>query len=312
MAVLSDKTIKERINNKELVPNGNVDNATHCSYEFTAALMLRGGSNQTERIVEPGVVIEPAQLVWIRARDEISIPADMVGLWIQTQTLARQGLLLLNITLIEPGYEGPLSAVLVNFGNKKVIIRPDTKIAKVVFLTLDSEADELVEKGNSNTYDAKLLDMAANAPTSFLQLETFLPNIEERAKARLMAMDKEIELNVGNIVNEARFNLEKELGEKMKRSFIRGHIGLFGSFIVVLGAFMFVITTFLPRLAAEYSGVEELARKASIVQQAETITGLNTRLNTLAIEIESLKKQMQGDTTNINPSSDANNAIPDQ
>ena len=226
MAVLSDKTIKKMIDNKELVPNGNVDNATHCSYEFTASLMLRGGSNQTERIVEPGVVIEPAQLVWIRARDEISIPADMVGLWIQTQTLARQGLLLLNITLIEPGYEGPLSAVLVNFGNKKVIIRPDTKIAKVVFLTLDSEADELVGKWDSKTYDAKLLDMAANAPTSFLQLESFLPNIEERAKAKLEVMDKEIERNVATIASETRYSLEKDLRIDMRGFFRKWGISL--------------------------------------------------------------------------------------
>lgn len=310
MAVLSDKTIKRMIQKNELVPSGNTDSATHCSYEFTAALILKGGSPKAEPIIESGVVIEPAQLVWLRAQEEISIPAGMVGLWIQTQTLARQGLLLLNITLIEPGYEGPLSAVLVNFGNKKVIIRPDTKIAKVVFLTLDSKADKLVEKWDSKTYNAELLDMAANAPTSFLQLETFLPNIEERAKARLMAMDKEIELNVGNIANEARFNLEKELKEKMKRSFIKGHIGLFGGFVTGCAAVLILVTSFLPRLAAEYSGVEELARKASIVQQAETFTVLNTRLNTLATEIESLKKQMQGDTTNTNPSSDVNNAIP--
>ncbi len=310
MAVLSDKTIKRRIN--ELVPNGNVDNATHCSYEFTAFLMLRGGSNQTERIVEPGVVIEPAQLVWIRARDEISIPPDMVGLWIQTQTLARQGLLLLNITLIEPGYEGPLSAVLVNFGNKKVIIRPDTKIAKVVFLTLDSEADELVGKWDSKTYDAKLLDMAANAPTSFLQLESFLPNIEERAKAKLEVMDKEIERNVATIASETRYSLEKDLRADMRGFFRKWGFGLFAGFLTGCATVLILMTTFLPRLAAEYSGVEELARKASIVQQAETITGLNTRLNTLATEIESLKKQMQGDTTNTNPSSDANNAIPNQ
>jgi cell division protein FtsB len=236
----------------------------------------------------------------------------MVGLWIQTQTLARQGLLLLNITLIEPGYVGPLSAVLVNFGNKKVVIRPDTKIAKVVFLTLDKKADELVEKWDSKTYEAKLLEMAANAPETFLQLETFLPKIEERAKARLMAMDKEIELNVGNIVNEAKFNLEKELGEKMKRSFIRGHIGLFGSFVVVLGAFFFLLITFLPRLTAEYSGIEKLVQKESVVQQAKTIVDLNAQINNLSTEIKFLKKQMQGNATKTTPLPDANSTVPNQ
>ncbi|MDT8303971.1 MAG: hypothetical protein RQ760_20990 [Sedimentisphaerales bacterium] len=312
MAVLSDKTIKDKIANNELIPNGKADNATHCSYEFTAELMLRGGSNQAKEITEPGIPVEPAQLVWIRAREEISVPASMVGLWIQTQTLARQGLLLLNITLIEPGYEGPLTAVLVNFGNKKVIIRPDTKIAKVVFLTLDSKADKLVEKRDSKTYDAKLLEMAANAPTSFLQLESFLPNIEERAKARIMAMDKEVELNVGNIVNDAQFKLQHELGEQMKRTFFKGHIGLIAGFLFGCLAVLFLMTTILPRFAAEYSGVEEIAKKASIVQQAKTITDLSTQLHTMETEIESLKKQIQADTANTNHLSDTNNADPNQ
>jgi hypothetical protein len=284
--------------------------------------MLRGGSPHPEPITGPGVVIKPAELVWLKASEEISLPTNLVGLWIQTQTLARHGLLLLNISIIKPGYKGPLSAVLVNFGNKKVIIRPDTKIAKVVFLSLDTDAT--VGKWNTKEYDSNLLEMAANAPTSFLQLESFLPNIEERAEARLMAMDKEIELSVGNIANEAKFNLEKELGEKMQRSFVKGHIGLFGSFIIVLGAFLFVITTFLPRLAAEYSGIEELARKASMVQQAETVAGFSTQLKTQAAEIEFLKKrlddiktsknnpQSQGGDSNMVALPDGNNAVPNR
>lgn len=306
MTVLSDKTIKERVAKNELVPQGNVDKAMHCSYEFAASSILRGGSPKVEPIVESGVVIEPAQLVWIRAKEEISIPADMVGLWIQTQTLARQGLLLLNITLIEPGYEGPLSAVFVNFGNKKVIISPDTKIAKVVFLTLDKKADELVEKWNSKTYEAKLLDMAANAPETFLQLQSFLPKIEAEANAKLEAIDKEIERSVDFIVKQTRLTLKKDLQSDLRGTFIRWGGGIIAGFFISCAAVWFGITTFLPRLTAEYSKVDELARKASMVQQAETMNGLSTKLRTLATEIESLKKQVQNDLTNTKAVSDPN------
>ncbi|MHC4478187.1 MAG: dCTP deaminase domain-containing protein [Planctomycetota bacterium] len=324
MAVLSDKTIKERIKKGELVPNGNLDSATHCSYEFTAALMLRGGSEEGERILEKAVAIEPAQLVWIKAREKISMPANMVGVWIQTQALARQGLLLLNVTLIEPGYQGPLSAVLVNFGNKKVPIFPHTKIAKVMFLPLDREAAKLVENGDLEKYDTVLTEMAANAPKTFLQLQSFLPNIEERANAKLEAMDREIERNVATIAGETRVTLERDLRGDMTSFFRKWGFGLFAGFVVGCAAVWLVISTFLPRLVAEYSGVEELARKAALVQQAETITGLSTRLKTQATEIESLKKQVydlktkenkpqfQGNPTDTIPLSDANNAVPKQ
>jgi dUTPase/uncharacterized coiled-coil protein SlyX len=319
MAVLSDKTIKEMMARNELITNGNADNAEHCSYEFTAALMLRGGSCRFEPIDKLGTEIKPAELVWIKAREEISVPANMVGLWIQTQRLARQGLLLLNISIIEPGYKGPLSAVLVNFGKQKVPIRPDTKIAKVVFLSLDTDAT--VGKWDIKAYDDEIVKMAANAPTSFLQLESFLPNIKEETKARLMAMDKEIELSVGNITNDAKFKLESELKEKMSKSFIKGYIGLAGGFLTGCAAVWIIISTFMPRLVAEYSGIEELARKASIAQQAETTAGLSTQLKTQASEIESLKKQIdkletgknklqsQSGTSDTTPPPDGNNAV---
>jgi dUTPase len=311
MAVLSDKTIKERIAKNELIPVGDPRCATHCSYEFTAAQMLRGGSPRSLPISKRGTLIEPAQLVWIRAREEISLPANMVGLWIQTQKLSREGLLLLNISLIEPGYKGPLSAVLVNFGKKPVPIYPHTKIAKVIFLRLDGDATKLVEGCDLEKYKADLADMAANAPKSFLQLESFLPNIEERAKAKLEAIDKEINRNVETIVSERKLALEKDLRTDMRGFFLRWGIGLYAGLLIGCGLVWLMMSNFLPRLS-EYSKVDELARKAAIVQQAETITGLDMQLRTLITEIESLKKQLKRDATDMTPLPDTDNIVPNQ
>jgi len=319
MTVLSDKTIKEKIANNELVPNGNADNAMHCSYEFTAKLMLRGDSKKAEKITEPGIPIEPAQLVWIRAREEISMPAKMVGLWIQTQTLARQGLLLLNISLIEPGYKGLLSAVFVNFGNKRVIISPDTKIAKVMFLPLDREAAMLVRKWNYSNYDTKLMDMAANAPETFLQLRSFLPNIQEKAQGYIESIKNEVDTQCEHIKNYAenisereRTKLKSYFQSDIKRFLLRVTCGAGLGFLIICAVIWFGIAKLLPSLIAEYSRVEEIAQKASMVQQAETITDLSTQIHTLETEIESLKKQIQADTTSTNPLSDTNNAVPNQ
>ena len=307
MTVLSDKTIKKRIANNELVPNGNVASAEYCSYEFTAALMMCGGSHEAVKITGSGVVIKPAQLVWIRARDEISMPAGMVGLWIQTQTLSREGLLLLNTTLIEPGYEGPLSAVLVNFGKKDVVIGPETKIAKVVFLTLDSEADKLVEKGDSKTYDAKLLDMAANAPTSFLQLQSF----EKKADDILGTMNKQMKQEVSTLSEQVKVQLKNDLQGDLKWTIFKwGGITLSGLALGCLIVWL-MISSYLPRLSV-YSKFDEFARRAAMTQQAATITGLNTQIQILATEVKSLKKQVQSDSTNTKAVSDPNNTDPNQ
>lgn len=307
MTVLSDKTLKKMIEQNELIPGGNADRAEYCSYEFTADSILRGGSHKVEKIIQSAVAIKPAQLVWIRTCEKISIPANMVGLWIQTQTLAREGLLLLNISLIEPGYKGPLSAVFVNFGKKDVIIKPNAKIAKVMFLHLDGDATNKVGERDFQDYDESLMDMAANGPETFLQLQLF----EQKANVMLHAMDREIKRSVDTIVKQTRFNLKEDLQGDLKGTLIKWGGGIVAGFLISCAVVWLMISNLLPRLS-EYSRVDELARRASIVQQAETITNLSTQFHTLSTEIESLKKQMQGDTTNTNPSSDANNAIPNQ
>ena len=303
MTVLSDRTLRDRISKHELIPDGRPDRAKHCSYEFTAAAIVKGGSSEFKTITEPGVTISPAQLVWIKVRERISVPPDMVGLWIQTQSLARQGLLLLNISLIEPGYEGHLSAVFVNFGKKHVVIKPTTSIAKVVFMQLDGEAVDKVDSAGFVNYDGWLLEMAANAPASFLQLESFLPNLEERARAKLDAIDaqlkwrsdsieQEVERRMGLAATQARIEIEKDLRSDVKGLVTRWGGGLLAGFFVACGVVWFGVSSLLPQMTASYSRVDELVENAIQVHDASRVGTLSKRVDTQAAEIEALTNQI--------------------
>lgn len=307
MTVLSDKTIKEMIAQKRLIPSGNAGSAEFCSYEFTAAVMLRGGSGCFELIDRLGIEIKPAELVWVKASEEISVPPNMVGLWIQTQTLARQGLLLLNISIIEPGYQGPLTAVLVNFGSNNVTVSLDTKIAKVVFLLLDRDATKLVGKWDTNDYDDKLREMVARSPNTFLQLQSF----EMKAKDILDLMKREMEQSVKSMADLAKDKIIDDLQSDLRGTLLKWGGLVAAGLLIGCTIVWLMMSSYLPRLS-EYSKFDELARRAAMTQQVETITGISTQLSTLTTEIESLKKQMQSDATNTNPLSDANNAVPNQ
>jgi hypothetical protein len=246
------------------------------------------------------------------------MPKNMVGLWIQTQTLSRQGLLLLNISLIEPGYQGPLSAVLVNFGKKNVIIKPDTKIAKILFQSLDTDANKLVGEWDSDDYDTDLQDLAANAPSTFLQLQSF----EKKADDILEMMKKEMKQEIKNLADKVEGQLKKDLQGDLRYTLIKwGGTTVAG---LVLGCVIvwLMVSSYLPRLS-EYSKFDELARRAAIVQQAETITGLNEQIQTQGVKIESLKRKLdefmagytsgtQGNSSNMIPLSDRNNTVPTQ
>ncbi len=303
MAVLSDKTLRERIANNELILDGRPERATHCSYEFTAAKIIFGGSSEFRTISESGETVSPARLVWVRARETISVPPNMVGLWIQTQSLSRQGVLLLNISLVEPGYKGYLTAVLVNFGKKDVVIGPTTTIAKVVFLALDDHAIDEVKPSDSESYDGLILEMAANAPASFLRLESFLPQLKEQAEEKLKFIDeqltwkseaihKEAARSMGMAATQAKSEIANDLRGVLRGSVVRWWGSALLGFAAACGAVWFGVITLLPELIASHSNVDELVQRAMKVQEARKGETLSGRLDAQAAEIEALGRQL--------------------
>jgi deoxycytidine triphosphate deaminase len=142
MSVLSDSEIRRRIGLGELVPGGDLAFATECSYSFVPGSAFLAGSTDIP-LEFPGldgkasVVVRPGEMIWIRTRDSVAIPNDIVGFWWQTNTLSRKGLMLINMSMVEPGYKGDLACLFGNFGKGDVLISPRTFIAKMVFAELN-------------------------------------------------------------------------------------------------------------------------------------------------------------------------------
>src|SRR3954469_21798969 len=107
MTVLSDLTIRQSMLRDELVLDGDVSQAKHCAYEFRARRVVYGGvtPEHTVRSIDlsrqgaSSAVVSPTAVVWVQSRERVKIPNDKVGIWIQTNSLSRRGLLLLNSTL---------------------------------------------------------------------------------------------------------------------------------------------------------------------------------------------------------------------
>jgi hypothetical protein len=89
--------------------------------------------------------------------------------------------MLLNASIVEPGYEGPLSCFLVNFSAHRVALRPDGPIAKVVFHSLtQSPVKPQPQVISPLQYRQELAEHAKLYHRSFLDVA----GIEERAAAQ--------------------------------------------------------------------------------------------------------------------------------
>jgi len=208
MTVLSDQTIREEMEAGRLIINGDPANAMHCTYEFKAARVTYGGGSpdgRTARVVDlksgahETATLAPGGVAWIRSHAEVEMPRGMVGLWIQTNSLSRKGMLLLNSTLIEPGYRGRLTAYFVNFGSEKVTVSARDTIAKIIFLKLDSDALEVIPAAKYQDYDAQVERWAAKSHDSVFRIDDFversLGRLKVEAEAELKGLVSQVEID---------------------------------------------------------------------------------------------------------------------
>ncbi len=218
----------------KLIQNGDPAFAKHCAYEFKAGRVVYGGiippSQQVTSIdlcstPAQTASIQPTGVAWVRSRETVKIPANMVGIWVQTNSLSRRGLLLLNSTLVEPGYEGHVSAHFVNFGSSPVSLSSTTTIAKLLFVELDLNATELIESSQFKHYDAMIDELAAQSNRSFLRIAEIVPDLSRASDASVADAKHQIAAITASSIAEARgdmADLKKETLLKVGGGFVAG------------------------------------------------------------------------------------------
>lgn len=202
MTVLSDITIADEIALGNLIEHGDLSLVGPCTYQFRPGKIVTGGdaAEMVDWTTPPAnavFVIKPGAMVWIRTRERVRLPDNMCATWWQTNTLSRKGIMLVNMSVVEPGYHGRLACLFVNFGKTNVPINPNTVVAKLLFQLTDQPVRQLAPgEASDELYDQHLYEVAMAGPPSFLnvaqlttelavQKEKILSEIAEDAPKRV-------------------------------------------------------------------------------------------------------------------------------
>jgi deoxycytidine triphosphate deaminase len=293
MTVLSDSTIRRLMAANQLVLNGDAAFAKHCSYEFKAGRVVYGGLEPPALQVTAidlwstpaqTATIQPSGVAWVRSRERVKIPSNIVGVWVQTNTLSRRGLLLLNSTLVEPGYEGNLSAHFVNLGSSPVSLSSATTIAKLVFVKLDTDATELIDSKPFGNYDAMIDDLAACSNRSFLRISELVPDLSKASDTSVAEAKKQI----GDFIEESIKDTKNDMAELKKETFYKVGGG-FAVGLIVVAAVLFFLYPILRSI-----DVDSTDRITKVV--AAKNTELTDQLKKLQTDIDAIKQGMQRGT----------------
>jgi deoxycytidine triphosphate deaminase len=307
MSNFSDDHIRQLIAEKQLIEGADDSRVSACAYEFRPGIVMSTGRDEANKCLRdwtkaPATAtdvhrIQPGELVWVRTLEKVRMPTNICAFWWQTSRLSREGLMLVNMSMVEPGYVGRLACLFVNFSDKPVAIDPGTPIAKLVFTQLSSDArNSLSNQFDSTGYDRAILVAAMNHPKTFLDVGDIETQFRIERDNVVGKIEEETQRAIGRIKAEAqtaRGENKKEF-EKDGRSMMWKVLGSAAlGFSLVVAA-----TSFLPWL----QGAIKPDLSTEIKRQVDTT--LTERLSILSNvdEVEDLRRRIrqleEGSATN--------------
>ncbi len=169
--VLSDKTIKKLVEEKNLITPFNEKNLSSNSYDLSLA--------EDDKNLE----LMPGESKLIVTKETVNLPANVVAKTISKSSFARCGVSIGDVGgWVDAGYKGQLTLLAVNFGDSAFELRRIKEICQIIFLQADSEAEKIY---NGHYQDSKGLKEAwfikdkRNKDFNKVDVETTLVDISE-------------------------------------------------------------------------------------------------------------------------------------
>lgn len=205
--ILGNEQIRQLVNNDQLISDFDEQCLRHCSYRLRIGKLIRPGgtilfdSNIAEQVklnlfqkgmrylrdkifpedalqrrlgfdmVNYQYELKPNELVIFQTREQIKMPMSLSASYSALDSIAKEGLLLINASMVEPGYEGPLSGVLLNFSSYTFQIKPGLEIAKINFYEVKGDVTQKLTESVGTEYSKVLQEKAKRYTQTFLDVE---------------------------------------------------------------------------------------------------------------------------------------------
>ncbi len=120
--------------------------------------------------------LEPREMVWVLSKEEFALPKNVTGLATLRATFTKQGILALNVGIIDPFFRGPICTALINFSDRPRVIHVGDKFFRVAFfehadVTKHHHGDESLQR-DAYIKDLEAVSFSDFAP-SFLNIPSF-------------------------------------------------------------------------------------------------------------------------------------------
>ena len=145
------------------------------TYDATVGCIIRGGVE----IETASFTLTPRSIVWVVSVEAFRMPDDVTGLATLKTQWTHEGVLALNVGIIDPGWHGPLAAALVNFGNTNFTFRKGDPFFRILFHHHRPVASVVVSK-TADAYKKEILLRSRTFAPTFLNMDRLTQEVSDK------------------------------------------------------------------------------------------------------------------------------------
>jgi dUTPase len=173
---------KESIIERNLVTNYNERNFRLGSYDLSIDKLVTAEAKVVEEYILP-----PQGMVKVISTELVALPSNVIGYVFVKTNLCNEGVLALNIGIVDPGFSGPLQSVLINFGKNPISLNKSDVFSRISFHSLDAAQGNTVSE-KAVTHE-KLIANVKRQATVYMG-STFMDVEGTASKAAAAAFEK--------------------------------------------------------------------------------------------------------------------------
>jgi dUTPase len=170
----------EEIKSLELVKDSADENLYRAStYDLSVGEIIPAGSASGGSAYN----LPPGGTVRVVSKELLKLPNSITGHALLKNELCRKGVLAINIGVIDPGFEGPISSILINFGQGNFVVKQGDAFLRISFHRCppSSKADKSVKYNRQQYISLAKAEVDAYMAPTFLNIDVTAKRAARRA-----------------------------------------------------------------------------------------------------------------------------------
>jgi deoxycytidine triphosphate deaminase len=160
----------EEIKNLNIIESFDETKSGNASYDLSVEKIITMDDKECDS--DSHYKMESQEMVWVICKEKITMPKDVIGFVHIKTGLTREGILSMNTGIIDPGYKGKISTLLINFGKAKKTISKNNIVLRVAFAKVNEHNNfKTPIVIDDDTYLATIRKSADNFAKTFLNMD---------------------------------------------------------------------------------------------------------------------------------------------